>query len=85
MVLYLISLCSTQKRLQDEVLLGLEGSFKRQVHEHRATLSNSHFRIKKFDSTNVVLASTVVSLSQNERRRLNRPGAQSHVSLNMVV
>ncbi len=36
MVLYLISLCSTQKRLQDEALLGLEDSFKRQVHERRA-------------------------------------------------
>jgi hypothetical protein len=36
MVLYLILLCSMQKRLQDEALLGLEDSFKRQVHARRA-------------------------------------------------
>ncbi len=47
MVLYLISLCSTQKRLQDEVLLGLEDSFKRQVHERRAIFIQLPFQDRK--------------------------------------
>jgi hypothetical protein len=47
MVLYLISLCSTQKRLQDEVLLGLEDSFKQHVHERRAIFIQLPFQDRK--------------------------------------
>jgi hypothetical protein len=47
MVLYLISPCSTQKRLQDEALLGLEDSFKRQVHERRAIFFQLPFQDRK--------------------------------------
>jgi hypothetical protein len=47
MVSYLISLCSTQKHLQDEVLLGLEDFFKRQVHEHRAIFIQLPFQDRK--------------------------------------
>jgi len=47
MVLYLILLCSTQKRLQDEALLGLEDSFKRQVHECREIFIQLPFQNRK--------------------------------------
>ncbi len=47
MVLYFISLCSTQKRLQDEALLGLEDSFKRQVYERRAIFIQLPFQDRK--------------------------------------
>jgi len=47
MVLYLILLCSTQKRLQDEALVGLEDSFKRQVHERRAIFIQLPFQDRK--------------------------------------
>jgi len=47
MVLYLISLCSTQKRLQDEAQPGLEDSFKRQVHERRAIIIQLPFQDQK--------------------------------------
>jgi hypothetical protein len=47
MVLYLILLCSTQKRLQDEALLGLEDSFKQQVHECCAIFIQLPFQDRK--------------------------------------
>ncbi len=47
--------------------------------------SISHFRMEKFDSTDVVLGKTVANPPQNDRKWSNRDGRTSHASSNIVL
>ncbi|CAM6009757.1 unnamed protein product [Sphagnum balticum] len=48
-------------------------------------VSISHLRMEKSDSTEVVLANTVVRPPQKERKCSYRPGAQPQATLNVVT